>query len=118
MGKVTISVQGYGKVVVERPRKLTKRNFADALGEAVAETCQLIIPIDSSEIFHPVLGKGGNNWDHENQRAIVRETPTPRVDVQPTGIRSLRFHMRQMWRGVLGNNRELQEELHYTGRDS
>jgi len=109
MGKVTIHIAGYGTVVVKRPRKLTKANFADALGEAVAGTCEVIIP-SGTQAFHPVLGVGGFNWDHETQRAIVREARSPRVAVEPGYFGSLRVRMREVWRGVLGSGKGLRGE--------
>lgn len=112
MAKVTIHVQGYGEVVVKRPKKLDKRSFSNALGEAVAGTCQIIVPPSNSKAFHPVLGVGGFDWDHENQRAFVRETPTPRVVLKSRGFAALRFRMRQVWGVVSGFGRGLRDAFY------
>lgn len=109
MGKVRIHIAGYGTVVVKRPRKLTKRNFADALGEAVAGTCEVIIP-STGQAFHPVLGIGGFDWDHETQRAVVREASPESVDVEPGGIGSLRIRLREVWSRILGPGKSVHSE--------
>jgi hypothetical protein len=112
MGKVTISVQGYGDVVVERPRTNSKRAFSDAVASVVADTCQLVLTPPSREAFHPVLGKGGFDWDHENQRAVVREAPAPRVDVKLTGVQLVLVHLRQVWSVVQDYGRGLRGQFY------
>lgn len=117
MGKVTATIDGHDKVVVKRPRRITNTAFADAIGDAVAQTCNILYPSPDDKLFHPVLGVGGFNWDHENQRTVVRETSTPRVDIQPGKVGSFLLHLRQMWGGVLGFGKGLRSGVDSTGRD-
>lgn len=57
--KITIHIEGYGDVVVKRPKVLTEESYSDSLAVAVAKTAELMSPGNQSERFHPVLGRGG-----------------------------------------------------------
>jgi len=112
MGKFVVSIQGYGDVIVKRPRKITKAVFADTIGDAIAQTCQLIVPV-GNDSFHPVLGKGGYNWDHVNQRAVVRETQTPSVQLRPSTFRGLvRLRLQGLWRNLRSVGGVVRTKLH------
>lgn len=54
MGKITVTVEGYGTVKVRRPDRITRSTLADAVGEAVAKTMTLVT--SPSPRFHPALG--------------------------------------------------------------
>ena len=78
--KVRVYIDGFGDVHVKVPKRHTKAEFSDAVASAVTQTLQLVYPNPGLR-FHPVLGKGGDNWDHEAQRAVVSETLPPIVEV-------------------------------------
>lgn len=55
--KVNVHIQGYGDVVVKRPRELDAESFSDIIAETVAKTMNLVAPSNKPEwIFHPVYG--------------------------------------------------------------
>ncbi len=56
MSKVRVNVEGYGRVKVKVPKRLTRETVADAIGDAVAKTMQLVT--DRPERLHPALGMG------------------------------------------------------------
>ena len=51
-----VHIEGYGRIKVKVPKRLTRETVGDAIGEAVAKTMQLVT--DPPERFHPVLGMG------------------------------------------------------------
>lgn len=55
MSKVKVHVEGYGRITVRVPKKLTRRRVTDCIGDAVAQTMQLAHPAPAVR-FHPVLG--------------------------------------------------------------
>jgi hypothetical protein len=56
---VTIHIEGYGQISVEKPAVYNDDSFADGLSDAVAKVMTLIHPTSQKERFHPVLGLGG-----------------------------------------------------------
>lgn len=54
--KLEINIDGYGKVTIIRPKNITKSNWADSMGDAVAKTCNLLVPSQKQQKFHMVLG--------------------------------------------------------------
>lgn len=103
MGKVTVTIHGYGEVVVERPKKITRAAFGDAIGKAVSETCGVLVP-NPGYRFHPVLGRGGYDWDHKTQSRAVREAPVPTVELK---VGRLRGSVRILREGIVGSVRHL-----------
>lgn len=59
MNELTINIEGYGKVVIERPDVLSEDSFDDAVADVVVKVCQLLKPNTQSKRFHPALGYGG-----------------------------------------------------------
>ena len=104
--KVRVRVEGFGEVSVKVPRQPTKTEFADAVASSVTKTIQLVFPSPTTHAFHPVLGEGGYDWDHEAQKAIVREALPPIVEVGRR--KNLRFHLRGLRRRFLRQSGEVQ----------
>ena len=97
--KVNVHINGFGKVSVKVPKRHTQTQFADAVADAVNQTLQLVWP-NPVDRFHPVLGKGGDDWDHKAQRARVREAQAPSISVGVPS-RKLRVHLRRMFDKIL-----------------
>ena len=104
--KVRVSIDGFGQVRVKVPRQPNKTEFADAVASSVTQTLQLVFPSPTTHAFHPVLGEGGYDWDHEAQRAVVRKTLSPVVEIGKR--KNLRFHLRGLRRRFLRQSGEVQ----------
>lgn len=109
MGKdVKVNVEGFGTVLIAKPKKYNPESFADGVGEAVAGAVNLVFERDRTS-FHPVLGRGGYDWDHETQAADVSEASTPRVSIEESGI--LRVYLLPLWRHVRDFSRNVRDTL-------
>lgn len=53
--KIVVHIEGYGKIKLKRPRKLTKKSYSNGVAEAVAKTMQLVVGSPDT-YFHPALG--------------------------------------------------------------
>ena len=104
--KVRVYINGFGEVRVKVPRKHTKAEYADAVASAVTQTLQLVYPNPGLR-FHPVLGEGGYDWDHEAQRAVVSETLPPSVEVGRR--KGLRVYLRGLRDRLLRKEGRLRE---------
>lgn len=51
-----VHIEGYGRIKVKIPKRLTRDTVRDTVGEAVAKTMQLVVC--RPERFHPALGMG------------------------------------------------------------
>ncbi len=56
MSDLRITIDGYGVVLVKRPKKRTRRKVDDAIASAVTQTMQLVDPRTPQMRFHPALG--------------------------------------------------------------
>lgn len=106
--KVRVDVEGFGTVLVDLPKKYNRKTFKDGVGEAVAGAVGLVFDRDR-ESFHPVLGKGGYDWDHASQAASVSEAQTPSVFDEET---KLRFCLRRMSYRVSSIAKRIHQKLH------
>jgi hypothetical protein len=59
MAKITINIEGYGRVKIKRPKELNNETFANSIAETTTQVMNLIAPRTQSKRFHPVLGIGG-----------------------------------------------------------
>lgn len=101
---VKVNVEGFGTVFVDRPKKYDRATYADGVAEAVATTLGLILDRDRSS-FHPVLGRGGYDWNHQTQSVDVSEAQTPGISYkEPRRIRFLvsyvSGHFQSLTRGI------------------
>lgn len=109
--KVKVYVQGFGVVLVDRPKKYTRTTFADGVGEAVAGAVGLIMDRDRTS-FHPVLGRGGYDWDHETQGASLREAQTPVVALDARRSAIFRVRMQRVWEAIQDFFRGIRDQFH------
>ena len=99
--KVKVYVEGFGTVLVDRPKSYTRKTFADGVAEGVAGAVGLVMDRDRTS-FHPVLGRGGYDWNHEAQRTNMSEAQTPVVAVDARKRDIFRVRMHQLWKVVQG----------------
>jgi hypothetical protein len=52
--KVVIRIQGYGKIKVKHPKKMSRKAYSDLIAQVVAETLDLVVPTPAK--WHPVMG--------------------------------------------------------------
>lgn len=106
---VRVNVEGFGTVFISRPKKYTKATYADGVAEAVATTLGLIVDRDRTS-FHPVLGRGGYDWNHETQSPDVSEAQTPGVSYKEP--RLFRFLVYWVSGSVRSLSRGVRQKLH------
>jgi hypothetical protein len=112
--KVKVYVEGFGVVLVDRPKKYTRQTFADGVGEGVAGAVGLIMDRDRTS-FHPVLGRGGYDWDHVAQAVDVSEAHTPVVALDARKRDIFRVRMQRVWEAIQDFAGGIRSQFHKGG---
>lgn len=98
MSKLKINVERYGVVEVYRLKGVKKSDFDFVVTDAVNNTVRLINERHPG-YFHPVMGVGGYDWDHENQKPYERDV-IPEVEIIPSRIEKVWQNVKDFFSGM------------------